>query len=513
MRIGNILEAKCKTCEEKTAIVFRGEKTTFKDLKAKVYRLAHFLAADPDFKIGKDDKVAVCLPSCPEYVYSYLGIWCTGGVAVPLDFALTPDEMIACLQHCDAKVLITQDRPGIDLKNLKKQCRSLRWIILVGPRQRGYHSFDECLARSQDRCPPQDMQDRDYAVIFYTSGTTGKVKGVLINYLQLGVPPQSMEYFVNLTDHDLAVCALPFSHLGGMIYILNCVCYSMTIILMERFAPHEFLSNVQTYKATCFWIVPSMYYALLNVKDLEKFDLKSLRWIVTFGASNSPEALRRFHQVCPQARLLNGWGLTETNAPTTVLPMDSDNIESVGKAPPWVHLKIFNDNDKEMPPGEAGEVVVKGWFVTDGYYKDAETTAAAFRHGWFHTGDLGKFDKDGFLYIMGRKKEIIKVAGELVFEPEVEAVIHQHEGVAEVAVIGVPDKMRGEVPKALIVLKEGCQNIDDVSMRHFCKEHLAHFKIPHYFEFVPYLPKNRTGKIDKARLREEESRQTPPAAP
>jgi len=509
MRIGNILDAKTRACGDKTAIVFRQEKTTFDQFKARVFRLAHFLAADPDFKIGKNDKVAVCLPSCPEYIYSYLGIWCTGGVAVPLDFSLTFDEIVSCLQHSDAKVLITQDRPGIDLKLIRKQCRHLKWIILTGPKQKGYHSFDECVAKSEERCPAQDMDEKDYAVIFYTSGTTGKMKGVLINYLQLGVPAQSMQYFVNLNDNDLTVCALPFSHLGGMIYILNCVCYSMTMVLMERFVPHEFLAQVQAYKATCFWIVPSMYYALLNVKDLEKFDLSSLRWIVTFGASNSPEALRRFHQVCPQARLLNGWGLTETNAPTTVLPMESDNIESVGKAPPWVHIKIFSDNDKEMPPGEIGEVVVRGSVVTDGYYKDPEATTLAFRHGWFHTGDLGKFDKNGFLYIMGRKKEIIKVAGELVFEPEVEAVIHQHPAVAEVAVIGVPDKMRGEVPKALIVAKEGHQNLNEVELRHFCKEHLAHFKIPHYFEIVPWLPKNRAGKVDKARLREEHA---PPSA-
>jgi long-chain acyl-CoA synthetase len=180
--------------------------------------------------------------------------------------------------------------------------------------------------------------------------------------------------------------------------------------------------------------------------------------------------------------------------------MGSDKIESVGKAPPWVHIKIFNELDKELPAGEVGEIVVRGWVVTDGYFKDPKATQEIFRHGWFHTGDLGKFDDEGFLYIVGRKKEVIKVAGELVYEPEVEAVIHKHPGVAEVAVIGVPDAVRGEVPKAYIVPKES-NAINEVEIRHFLREHLANFKIPHYYEFVTYLPKNRTGKIDKEKLR------------
>jgi long-chain acyl-CoA synthetase len=250
-----------------------------------------------------------------------------------------------------------------------------------------------------------------------------------------------------------------------------------------------------------------MYYAFLQLKEFESFDLSSLRWMVTFGASNSPEALRRFHTYCPQAHLLNGWGLTETNAPTAVIPLGSDNIESVGRPAPWVGIKIFSSDgtgkkDKELPVGEVGEIVVKGWVVTDGYYKDSVTSAEALRDGWFYTGDLGKFDKERYLYIVGRKKEMIKVGGEIVFEPEVEAVIQKHPAVIEAAVIALPDKLRGEVPKAYVVLKEG-QNVSEEDLRYFCRKHLAHFKLPHYFEFRQALPKNRAGKIDKEVLRKE----------
>jgi len=222
--------------------------------------------------------------------------------------------------------------------------------------------------------------------------------------------------------------------------------------------------------------------------------------MVTFGASSSPDALRRFHQFCPKAHLLNGWGLTETNAPTTVLPMGSDRIESVGKPAPWIEVKVVDDNDKDLAQGQVGEVVVRSWVVTDGYFKDPQLTSETIRNGWFYSGDLGRFDNENNLYIVGRKKEMIKVGGEIVFEPEVEAALHKHPSVSEAAVVGVVDQLRGEVPKAYVVLKEGAV-LSQEDLRFFCRQHLAHFKIPHYFEFKDSLPKNRIGKTDKEILR------------
>ncbi|MDD5669407.1 MAG: fatty acid--CoA ligase family protein, partial [Candidatus Omnitrophica bacterium] len=216
---------------------------------------------------------------------------------------------------------------------------------------------------------------------------------------------------------------------------------------------------------------------------------------------SSPDSLERFYQYCPKAFLLHGWGLTETNAPTCVIPLGSKNVSSVGRPPPWVDVKVFDDADVELPTGTIGEIVVRGWVVTDGYFKDPVLTRETIRNGWFHTGDLGKFDTEGFLYICGRKKEMIKVAGEIVFEPEVEAAIHKHPAVAEAAVVGVPDKLRGEVPKAFVSFREGASATEE-DLRYFCRQHLAHFKIPHYFEFLRELPKNRVGKIDKAKLRQ-----------
>lgn len=497
MDIKEILEARIKTHADKTAVIFKEENLTFRQLRDNAFRLANSLI---NLGLKKGDKAAVYLPSWPEYIYSYLALWSIGATAVPLDFMLTQDELISCITHSEAKILLVKPKANLSLVAIKENCPNLKEIITCKDAKTEFLSFEELLEKGANTIPPGKINDQDYAIIFYTSGTTGRPKGVLINYRQLEAPPKAMMHFVDFSDKDIALCCLPFSHIGGLIYLQNCLSFGISIVLMEHFVPLEFLKNIQKFKVTCFWVVPSMYYAILQLKEFESFDLGSLRWVVTFGASSSPDALRRFHQYCPKAHLLNGWGLTETNAPTTVIPLGSSKIESVGRPAPWIEVKVLDENEKELPAGQVGEVVVKGWVVTDGYYKDPQATNQASRNSWFHTGDLGRFDADGDLYIVGRIKETIKVAGEIVFEPEVEAAIHKHPDVAEVAVIGVADKLRGELPKAFVVAKEG-KTLDEEGLRYFCREHLAHFKIPHYFEFRDSLPKNRTGKIDKEKLR------------
>lgn len=505
MNIAHILGAKADFAPAKPAVIFKSQSVTFLELKDISFRLAGGLIG---LNVKKGDKVAIYLPNCPEYIYSYLAVWCCGATAVPLDFMLTEDELSTCLLHAGAKLLIAQPKATISFERLKRGLPCLKEIVVCCRENsdfrltQGLQSFAELCKKGKAVTPDTEIEERDYAIIFYTSGTTGEPKGVLVNYKQLDAPCKGMRYFVgeDFSERDITLCALPFSHLGGLIYIQVNILFGITIVLMERFIPLEFLKNIQEHKVGWFWLVPSMYYALLQLKEFGAFDLSSLRWIVTFGAASSADALRRFHTFCPQAYILNGWGLTETNAPTTVISRGSPKIESVGKPPPWIELKILDENAQEVPAGQIGEIAVKGWAVTDGYYRNPEATASAIRQGWFYTGDLGKVDADSDLYIVGRKKEMIKVGGEIVFEPEIESVLHKHPAVAEAAVVGVADNLRGEVPKAFVVLKES-ESLTAQDLRYFSRQHLAHFKVPHYFELVGSLPKNRAGKIDKELLR------------
>jgi acyl-CoA synthetase (AMP-forming)/AMP-acid ligase II len=499
MDIVQLLEERVKDGPDKPAFIFRDQPVSFRQLRDNSFKLANSL-----LKLGlkKGDTVAIYLPNWPEYIYSYLAIWCLGATAVPLDFMLTENELVSCISHSEVKILIAKSKPNLSLAKIKENCPALKEIVLCQDKAEGFLSLEELIEKGSDSAPQAKIEEKDSAIIFYTSGTTGRPKGVLVNYLQLSAPVKAIEYFVgkDWIKEYTTLCALPFSHLGGLIYIQANILEGIKFVLMERFIPLELLKNIQNHKVNFFWLVPSMYYALLQLKEFETFDLSPLRWIVIFGAPSSADVMRRFHTYCPEAKLFHGWGLTETNAPTVVIPPNSPKLESVGLPAPWIEVKIFDEDDKELGSGQVGEIVVRGWVVTDGYYKDPQLTSQTMRHGWFHTGDLGRFDAEGYLYIVGRKKEMIKVAGEIVFEPEVEAALHKHEDIAEVAVIGVADKLRGEVPKAYVVLKEG-KSLSEEDLRYFSRQHLAHFKIPHYFEFVAELSKNRTGKIDKEKLR------------
>jgi len=508
MNVQQLLQDKANRFTAKPAIIFKGQEISFGQLRENVFKFANALHS---LGVGKSDKIAIYLPNGPEYIYSYLAIFCLGAVGVPLDYSLKEDELISCLGHSETKFLITQPYSHQMMFKIKEGVPNLKYIVMnwkvrsFAPGEsifeEGYHYDDIIMGASRD-FQETVIAEYDPALIMYTSGTTGKPKGILLNYKHLAGSPKAMKYFVDLTERDIKLSALPFSHIAGLIYIQNCITFGITLIIMDRFNPFEFLRLIQQYKVTCFHVVPAMYIAFLSVKGIEQFDLSSLRWVVVFGAPSSPDILKKFHQFCPKAHFLNGWGMTETCPPNTVTPLGSNKIESIGKPSPHCEIKIFDENDNPLSTGEIGEIVIKGWTVMAGYYKDEPITKELMKNGWFHTGDLGRFDEEGYLYIVGRKKEMIKVGGQIVYAPEVETALLKHEAVAEAAVIGVPDKLRGESVKAYVVLKENGK-LSGEDLRYFAREHLAHFKVPHVIDIRESLPKNRTGKIDKELLKQE----------
>lgn len=476
MDIKKLLIKHAQDWPQKPAILFEDQQVSFSQLKEASFKVANCLLAKG---LAKGDKVALYLSNRPETIFSFLGAFSGGLAVVPLDFMLTQTEVIDFINHSQAKVLIVSPKKGFDPQEVKSKCPGLIEII----------TSDSVEGNSDE--PNSQIDENSLAAIFYTSGSTGHPKGVMLNYSHLDNPTNTIDHFLKLKEDDIFLCGgVPFSHFGGLDYILLMLRFSTSLVLMERFHPLEFLKSIGRHKVTIFCIVPAMYMAILSLKDYGHFDLSSLKFAVVFGAPSSPILLEKFHKVCPNARLSNGWGLTETAAPNCMLPPELDTIASIGKFAPGMEAKIVD-----------GELLVKGEAVMVGYYKEPELTKEVMTEdGWFRTGDMARFDESGLCYIVGRKKEMIKVAGEIVFPHEVEVVLGRFPKIKEAAVIGIADKLRGEVPKAFIVLEENV-TLDEQELKDFLKEKIAHFKIPHYFELAKELPKNRTGKIDKTKLK------------
>jgi len=497
MNIKELLTKQAKSCPQKAAILFKDKVITFSETKDLSFKLANYLLK---IGLGCSDKVAIFLPNTPQTIFTFLGVFSMGSAVVPLDFMLTENEIINFINHSQTKVLIAN--PKIDLINVRNKCNSLEEVIVVGGETEEFSSWDTVIEESSSNQPSVEYKEDNLAAIFYTSGSTGHPKGVCLEYKHLNNPSKAINHFLGVSDKDVFLCGgVPFSHVGGLGYILMMINFSSTLVLMERFQPLEFLKNIERHKITIFCIVPAMYIAILSLKGYGEFDLSSLRYAVVFGAPSSPILLKRFHKLCPQAVVLNGWGMTETSAPNTFSPSDESKISSIGYLDFNIEAKIVDQAGNKLDSPSQGELWIKGEAIMREYYKEPSLTKEVLTEdGWLKTGDIVRVDSDRLHYIVGRKKDMIKVAGEIVFSAEVEEKIHKYSKVAEVAVIGVADKLRGEVPKAFIVLKEE-ETFSEQELKDFLKEHLAHFKIPHHFEFVGDLPKNRTGKIDKQKLK------------
>ncbi len=451
----------------KAFIIFNDRVTTYQDAAVQVKKLAWALSRQG---IKKGERAAVCLPNCPEYIFSYLAVFSLGAAIVPLDARLTDEEITGILKHSGAAVFIAKSNIAQMMQEEFKQL------------------------------PNVEIEEEALAVLYYTSGTTGKPKAVMADYRSLANATETMR-FAGLDEQkfgDVAICALPFSHIGGFIYLQLALEFVMTLVLMDRFIPAQFLANVEKYKVSWFHLVPAMFTALVQTKEFASLNLTSVRGVDIFGAPSHPSLIQRFGQACPKAILWHGWGMSETAAPNTIT--DQEHLASVGRAPSWFEVKIFDHQDKEAAQGQIGEIVCRGWPVMMGYYKEPELTAEIIRNGWLHTGDIGYLDREGYLYIKGRKKDMIIVGGLNVYSPEVEQIIAEHPDVAEAAVVGVADELRGEIVKAVVVLKQK-DKIDDRDIKAFCRKKLINFKVPQIVEFRDSLPKTRTGKIQKELLK------------
>ena len=495
-----ILSESAHSFPDRPAAISAQGQLTYAQLDAASDRVAASLAADG---IRPGDRVALQLPNIPQFLMSYFGILKAGAVAVPLNVMLKAPEVAFHLGDCKARTLITWE--GILAEAVKgAQAAGLDQIYAVGHAddQDGAVPFERLLAVEVPRYEMAMRDPADTAVIIYTSGTTGRPKGAELTHLQLYMNADIPGRLFGIKPDDIVITALPLFHVFGLSSILNlCVRFGCTMSLIPRFTPAAVLEAIQRDRATIFDGVPTMFADLLSHPDLDGYDLSSLRVAISGGASIPAPLLDAFEERFGLV-ILEGYGLTETASTTTFnVSAEERRVYSVGK-PIWgTQTQVWDDEGRSLPPGpeNVGEVVTRGMHVMKGYLNDPQATAAAFADGWFHTGDLGYFDKDGFLFIVSRKKEVIIRGGYNVYPSEIENVLHAHPAVAEAAVVGVPDERLGQEVMAVIIA-HSTVTLVEADLQSYLRERLAAYKIPRIFEFWSELPKNTLGKILKDEL-------------
>jgi long-chain acyl-CoA synthetase len=485
----------------KPAVILGETKVSYAQLDAQSDRVAASLAAAG---LTPGDRVGLQLPNIPQFVVAYFGILKAGGVVVPMNVLLKAPEIEFQLRDSGARTLITF---GGCLDEAAKAAASAAvaslYVAAASSALVTGVPFDSLLAGDQPAPQLAVRSPADPAVIIYTSGTTGVPKGAVLShitlYLNADIPGRLFEF----SDDDVVVVALPLFHIFGLSSIMNtCVLLGGTMSLVPRFGAAAVLEVIQRDRATVFEGVPTMFVALLQAPGLDGYDLSSLRVAISGGAPIPAEIIDSFERRFG-VTILEGYGLSETASTTTFNVSAAERkIYSVGK-PIWgVRVQVWDSQGQPLPPGadHVGEIVVRGPNVMTGYHNNPQATAEAFAGGWFHTGDLGYVDDDGFLFIVDRIKDLIIRGGYNVYPREVEEAIYTHPAVAEAAVVGVPDATLGEEVHAIVAVLAG-QSVTEGELIDFVKQRVAAYKYPRTVEFRDSLPKGATGKILKKELR------------
>lgn len=503
LNLAVILRESAKKDPDHVAVILDAFKFTYGQLDALSNQVASSLVTAG---LKKGDHVGLMLPNVPQFPIAYYGILKAGGVVVPMNVLLKAPEVNFYMGDSESRFLIVwEDFAGEALKGIDSLTGVTKFVALKPGSDTppaGTKSFLELMAGD----PKFDMvatQGDDTAVILYTSGTTGKPKGAELTHLNLFMNAHMVSHVFGSTPDDVTLAVLPMFHSFGQSSVMNVAIHvGGTLSLVPRFEMEKVLEVMQRDKVTVFPGVPTMFFGFLHYPGADKYDLSSLRIAVSGGAAIPGEVISAFEKRFGTT-ILEGYGLSETSPTATFnFSVAERKVLSIGKPIFGVEVKIFDENDKELPVGKdhVGEIVIRGHNVMKGYWKKPEANAEAFKGGWFHTGDLGYVDSEGFFFIVDRKKEMIIRGGFNVYPREIEEVIYAHPAVAEAAVIGIPDERMGEEIKAVVSLKPGAKATEEEIIA-FVKERVAAYKYPRTIQFVASLPKGATGKILKKELK------------
>lgn len=492
-----------KLFSDKPAVVSKDQSLSFKEVNERANRLANSLI---NLGIKPKNRVATLMGNCLQYPEIEFALVKGSFTQVTLNPRLTPAEQLFQIDETEAKAIILQHHYVDLVKPIRKELKKVKHFICFGDKEPDVLDYEELLSTASPDEPEGELNSDDVGEIRYTSGTTGKPKGVVLPYRSRFAITRNllMDHLGGLTYEDKFLALQPLYHGAGW-FILPIWVRGATHFIVPRYDPEIAFGIIEKERITIIKTVPTVLIRLLDSPEIKNRNLSSIHTII-YGGSPMPverlkDALRIFGPV-----FVNLYGQLE--APMTILWLGktehtSDHLGSVGKPCTFVRVKIVDNEGKEVLPGEMGEVIVKGDHQMIDYLNRPEATAETIREGWIYTGDLGMMDKDGYIYLGGgRRSEMIISGGLNIYPAEVEQVFYQHPAVAEVGVIGVPDPVWGEAVKACIVLKEGYQ-VAEQELIDFCKEKLAGFKRPKSIGFLKELPHTAAGKIMYAELRKQ----------
>ena len=498
MSLTRLAEESLDKYGEYVALAFEGRRYTNLEQARAAAQLAHALRR---LGVGPGDRVVVMLPNCPEVIQSYGAILRCGGVIVPVIFLLGDREVAHIVADSEAKVVITAADMLWKVAGQIGVLPTLEHVLLVdGGGDGTTRSLSAETAGAPDTFPTVERRSDDLAVILYTSGTTGLPKGVALSHDNLESNARSAALLNELDREEWAVAVLPLSHSYGLTVMNAGHILGSRAALLRWFHPEAVLQTIQEFRAVSMSAVPTMLLYLLNYPEADRFDTRSMRAWGSGAAPLPTEIVEPFERKFG-GRILEGYGLTEASPVVSAHRLSGPRkVGSVGRAIPGVEVSIQDDSDHALPAGEVGEVCVRGRSVMVGYYRNPEETDRTVRAGWLHTGDMGRLDEDGFLFIVERKKDLIIRGGFNIYPREVEEVLYAHPKVAEAAVVGMKDELMGEGVLAFVVLRSG-ERASAEEIGAFCEGRLARFKCPKEIRFVNSLPKSPIGKILRKELR------------
>lgn len=517
--LGEVLRRAAGREPEKAALYYGGREITYGQLDGWADR---FGAALQGLGVGKGDRVAICLPNLPQFIFAYYGTLRVGAVAVAISPLYKERELSQILVDSGAKVIVCLDKSYPTVQSIREKTK-LEHVFTSrpddflpnapeSPAPLGASGLRGLIATHSNPPRTVDIDAEDLALLQYTGGTTGAPKGAMLTHHNLVTNATQFSSWLNMkAGAEVHLSVLPFFHIYGMTVALNAPVYtsSAMVLIPDPRDIGAILQAIDKYRPTIFCGVPATYIALINHPDIKQHNLHSIRVCVS-GASPLPLQVQKEFEQLTDGRLVEGYGLTEASPVTHVNPLDDpakNRPGSIGIPISDTEARIVDleTGERELSPGTVGELVVRGPQVMVGYWNNAEETKTALRDGWLYTGDIAAMDSDGYFHLVDRKKDMINVSGLKVWPREVEEVLYEHVAVKEAAAVPVPDATSGEAVKAYVVLKEQYKGTITASeLTEFCKGKIASYKAPKIVEFRDTLPKSPVGKILRRELKMRE---------